>query len=70
MKRYVVRYDLREWRQRLGITQRQAADYVGMSEPAYRRAECRADPPPLGRAECSKTLALLCQRIEHERRSA
>ena len=69
MKRTVVPYDLRMWRQRMGFTQEKAAEIVGMSLPAYRVAEYRADPPPLGRRECSKTLALLCRMLENHRRA-
>jgi len=62
-----VPFNLREWRHRLGLTQAQAAELVGMSESGYKRAEYRStdrlgDP-------CNKTLALLATRVEQERSS-
>ena len=62
-------YDLRAWRTRMGMTQMQAAEAVGLSKPGYCQHEYRnaAEGQPLAR-----WLALLCWHIEEraQRREA
>ena len=58
-----VAFDLRAWRHRLKLTQREAAELVGMSCDGYRVAEYRAEDE----GRCNKTLALLAQALERNK---
>lgn len=66
MKTTTLPFDLRGWRWRLGLTQKEAAQQVGLSTNAYCRAEYRCQDR-LGHP-VSATLALLCQALERERK--
>ena len=66
MKTTTIPFNLRSWRQRLGLLQREAAALLGLSLAGYRMAEYRAED----RNECSKTVALLAMAIEKERKAA
>ena len=58
-------FKLREWRTRMGWTQRQAAEAVGLSLGAYRSAEYRAEDRPGSPVQA--TLVLLCRLLERHR---
>lgn len=62
MRMTTVPYDLRGWRRRMGYTQRQAGDALGLSENGYKQAEYRAADRP--GQPCNKTVALLAQALE------
>lgn len=54
------------WRARLGLSQRAAAQALGMSLPGYQQQErgARFDGRP--QSESSRALLLACSAVEHE----
>lgn len=62
MKTTIVSFPLKQWRLRMGYTQAQAAEALGVSLGGYRSAEYRNEDRP--KHPCNKTVALLADAIE------
>lgn len=65
MRVTTIEFPLLAWRARMGWTQAQAAEALGISAGGYRAAEYRNNDTP--GFPCNKTLALLAQSLERER---